>query len=168
MSFFLTAKDLTVSASFPQKLTCLLELRTFIFFLPTGQLVQTIILMLENTVTPADESICLLSVAYSQNSIEQKYTHRFMLKRPISHCENISQTRFCESWVSGADTGILPVGGCTPRSQQQDQKTLKRAKCTDLHSSCVCSCPVPLEVRRTSLGYNILYWYLRKSFLIPL
>lgn len=74
MSFFLTAKDLTVSASFSQKLTCLLELRALIFFLPTGQLVQTIILMLENTVTPADESICLLAVAYSQNSIEQKHT----------------------------------------------------------------------------------------------
>lgn len=74
MSFFLTAKDLTVSASFAQQLTCLLELRTLIFFLPTGQLVQTIILMLENTVTPADKSICFLSLAYSQNSIEQKHT----------------------------------------------------------------------------------------------
>lgn len=72
MSFFLTAKDLTVPASFPQKLTCLLELRTLGFFLPTGQLLQTIILIFENTVTLADKSICLLSVAYSQNSTEQK------------------------------------------------------------------------------------------------
>lgn len=52
----------------------------------------------------------------------------------------------------------LPNGGSKPRSQHYDQKTMKWAKCTGLliclHSIWVCSFPVPLEMRRASLGYN--------------
>lgn len=152
MNFFLTAKDLTVSASFPQKLTGLLELRTLIFFLPTGQLVQTIILMLENTVTPADESIYLLSVAYSQNSVEWKHTHTDSCWRGPSHTVTTSPRL---DYVRAESLGLAEEDG------HFNHNTRIRGPKVQVFSQAMYAV-VPLEVRRASLGYDTLYWHLRK------